>query len=619
MGKPLCISYIRFSNVSQSDGSSVERQLELSQKYAEEHGLILDDKLSYRDLGRSAYSGDHVRRGHFGEFLELVRQGSIPTGSVLLVESLDRLSRENVLDAFAQFQVIVGEDIKIVTLCDGMEYTRENLNSDFGKLIISLTIMARAYEESCRKSERIRAANRFKRQNLDKVKYTANCPTWLRLIKSENRFEVIHDRAAIVNRIFSMSYEGMGIKTIARILNHEKIQPPRSSLGWCQSSIRKILSSRSVIGEYQPHIYNRATKKHVPEGSPVPGYFPRIVEDEVYFAVQARLCNGTHISGRTAKIQNLFGGITKCGYCGARMDIVSHKNRNEISRLLVCDQARRGVKCSYISFKCNELESAFLSYCKEIDFISVLKIEGTRDQQRLTELTQQVAAKNGELLDINRQIELLGNELPQITDTLELGFFRTRLSKLLQAKAAIEDAIAVREKEINELNASMHDADNKAGNIAELMDYFDAAPSDEDRVLVRTRLRNEIRQIVKQVLVYPRGRVASDEQIIKVALQLNDEITDSDQATAEMLCHERDLVLAQMRKSQENTKDDRYFEVRFKNGNMRRFEYSKEDGTYKVTFDRTGTRIDWLMGGKPMKPLIVDEDDQLPTEEAMQG
>jgi len=56
MEKPLCISYIRFSSLAQSEGSSVERQLELSRKYAEEHDLILDDKLSYRDLGKSAYS-----------------------------------------------------------------------------------------------------------------------------------------------------------------------------------------------------------------------------------------------------------------------------------------------------------------------------------------------------------------------------------------------------------------------------------------------------------------------------------------------------------------------------------------------------------------------------------
>jgi DNA invertase Pin-like site-specific DNA recombinase len=44
-------SYIRFSTPEQAKGSSLERQLEASMKYAEAHGLLLDDKLVYRDLG----------------------------------------------------------------------------------------------------------------------------------------------------------------------------------------------------------------------------------------------------------------------------------------------------------------------------------------------------------------------------------------------------------------------------------------------------------------------------------------------------------------------------------------------------------------------------------------
>lgn len=612
MEKPLCISYIRFSSASQSDGSSLKRQLELSRKYADKHGLILDDKLR-PDLAKSAFTGAHIKSGHFGRFLEAVKEGKIPNGSVLLVESLDRLSREDAVDAFNQLQTITNEGIKVITLCDNMEFTRETIRKNPSQLFMSFSIMIRANEESARKSERILAAFKFKRQNLSKIKFTGNCPTWLKLTPDKQNFEIISERAEIIKRIFTMSYDGAGIKTIARILNEEKIPPSRSSLGWCQSTIRKILSSCSVIGEYQPFTKNpdkEAKEKFIQACDPVSNYFPRIVEDDVYFAVQARLENGSHKGGRTAKVENLFGGITQCGYCGARMDVVTKHNRKEITRYLVCDQARRGVKCSYISFKCNELETAFLSYCREIDILDVLRLEGGQEQTKLSKFQQQLSAKNGELLRVDDQISSVDDDLLKITDPIEREHFRAILRKQLHIKAEIVNAIRVLNNQINEISSTINEAEARVSNILDLVRSLNDSADEDKRILFRTRLRNEFRQIVKQVQVYPRGNVASDEQIEKVRLQLETEIQESDQGTAEMLKCERDLVLAQMRKSQENTKEDRYFTVLFKNGNSRHIKYSKEDGSYKVTFDRIGNKIEWQLGGEAMKPIVLDGNDR---------
>jgi len=55
-----------------------------------------------------------------------VNNGDIAPDSVLIVESLDRLSRQEVLKAFGQFASILGADIKIVTLIDGYEYTKDS-------------------------------------------------------------------------------------------------------------------------------------------------------------------------------------------------------------------------------------------------------------------------------------------------------------------------------------------------------------------------------------------------------------------------------------------------------------------------------------------------------------
>src|SRR4051812_26198562 len=93
-GRPLAYSYVRMSSAAQLKGHSLRRQMELSQKYAEEHGLELLDGNRLHDLGISAFRGANVASGALGQFLAAVKDGKVPEGSFLLVESLDRISRQ---------------------------------------------------------------------------------------------------------------------------------------------------------------------------------------------------------------------------------------------------------------------------------------------------------------------------------------------------------------------------------------------------------------------------------------------------------------------------------------------------------------------------------------------
>ena len=76
MSQPTAYSYIRFSTPEQRKGDSLRRQLEDSQKWADEHGYVIwTNKL--RDEGRSAYHGDHLERGALGQFSKKVEDGRI--------------------------------------------------------------------------------------------------------------------------------------------------------------------------------------------------------------------------------------------------------------------------------------------------------------------------------------------------------------------------------------------------------------------------------------------------------------------------------------------------------------------------------------------------------------
>ena len=156
MSKPRAYSYLRFSTPDQSRGDSFRRQADKARKFAAQNDLELSED-SYQDLGVSAYRGRNIVEGQLGKFLEAVESGKIKRGSYLLVENLDRLSRDRLMPALNRFHSILEAGINIATLNDGTVYTKDSIN-DLTGLIIPLVYMSRANEESVTKSERGRAA-----------------------------------------------------------------------------------------------------------------------------------------------------------------------------------------------------------------------------------------------------------------------------------------------------------------------------------------------------------------------------------------------------------------------------------------------------------------------------
>lgn len=238
-------SYIRFSTPSQMKGNSLNRQLEASRKYAKDQGWILDESL--QDLGLSAFKGIHKIKGALGKFLELVNVRKIEEGSFLIVENLDRLSRQEVHVALLQFTNIINANITIVTLQDGQWYSKQSITDNWAQLVISITYMARAYDESLRKSQRISSAWDSKRNRAinGERKLTARCPIWLKLSKDKTYFDIIKPAEEVINLIFDMKLAGKGSETIAKDLNQSPLWKPAGRKdkvpSWRKSYINKIL------------------------------------------------------------------------------------------------------------------------------------------------------------------------------------------------------------------------------------------------------------------------------------------------------------------------------------------------------------------------------------------
>jgi DNA invertase Pin-like site-specific DNA recombinase len=274
---PLAFSYVRFSTPKQADGDSLRRQTEIAQAYAAAHGLMLDGR-SFQDLGVSAFSGKNRTEGALGAFLSAVESGRVPRGSVLLVESLDRLSREEVEEALTLFLTIIRAGIKIITLADGMEFEKGKL--DLGKLVLAISFMARGNNESSTKRFRLTAKQKQNHLAIAEGEHARiRTPGWLQ--SEGKRFTFRPDRAKIVRDMVAAALAGKSTVQIKHDLNARNVETFAHAKRWASSSIHYILTNPALIGEFHP----------VSGREPKANYFPALIDVATYRKLLAALSN----------------------------------------------------------------------------------------------------------------------------------------------------------------------------------------------------------------------------------------------------------------------------------------------------------------------------------------
>lgn len=501
--RPKAYSYIRFSTPEQRKGDSLRRQTEAAENYAHKNGLTLDDSLK-PDEGLSAYSGIHRTKGALGQFLKVVEGGQVPKGSVLIVESLDRLSREQVLDAAGLFMQIVNAGIKVVTLQDAQEYTRESVNANFGQLIMSIVVLSRAHEESATKAKRLSAAWSAKRGKIEEgVPLTARCPAWLRLPTriegggDERRFKIIPERAKTVKLIFKKRLAGKGPILIERELNENPPPWVPEPNGWRKSYIVKILQNPAVIGKYQP--YQTINEERAPIGDLVPDYFPAVVDDASFYAVQA-MRRGSHKGGPTGRARNLFVYLARCGFCLGNMVFVDKGKSPKGGQYLVCDNARRKRGCEYHSIRYDEVERVLLDYCRGLNVQDVLPDDGERNS-RLAGLRDVLTGIEGKLSEVRQKVENLTDQIAVTNNPKARALYEAKLNAHLETETTLEQDRRRAEQELAEATRATDDADERIKSLAELHERL--RRDGDGSVDLRLRLRAELKRLIKVVNIFP--------------------------------------------------------------------------------------------------------------------
>ncbi|MBB1519464.1 recombinase family protein [Aquipseudomonas guryensis] len=307
---PYAVPYMRFSFSRQGRGSSIERQEMMIGEWLGKHPEYTLYPKTYKDLGRSGFSGEHLKFG-FGKMLKAIEDGLISSGDVILVEAFDRAGRLPPSDMFPILSGIVKAGVNIVTLDDGITYTLESVNNNH--LFLLLAKIQQAHNYSSLLSDRIKKsyANRVDRAKAgEKVK--VRTPIWLK------DGELIEDLVPIIRQVFELWAEGVGAWSILK-----KIQDQHPALKKVNvSTISEWVRNKTAIGYWRD----------------IPGVYPAVVDAELFYRANNRPVRS--IPTRNPR-KHFETGLIVCGVCGGNM--VSKIDKLKSAKVVCGTRSRKGI------------------------------------------------------------------------------------------------------------------------------------------------------------------------------------------------------------------------------------------------------------------------------------
>ena len=298
-------SYIRFSTKEQINGDSLNRQLTAAREWCTKHQIELSDK-GFRDLGISGYSGKE--RPDLSAMLIAIENGSIKEGDYIILENLDRLSRQGIDKTQEIIRQILRKGVNIESLQDGISLNKDSLNDLLSVIRIAISADL-AHKESVKKSERVQAAkNRQKEDALKGLVIKKRLPYWL---QNDGDKYVFNENVGAIQTMIEMRKQGYGYKSISMALNKSEFAP-RGGKQWSGTTIADILRHPALYGTYEFGTTDD-NGKFIAQNS-VDNYYPALCTYSEYKSFQS---NFTKSAGGITKHNHLYR-LVRC-QCGSAM------------------------------------------------------------------------------------------------------------------------------------------------------------------------------------------------------------------------------------------------------------------------------------------------------------
>jgi DNA invertase Pin-like site-specific DNA recombinase len=318
-GARVAFSYQRVSAAKQATDKSdgLHRQADAFLPFCQRHGLTpADDHL--QDSGVSAFRGKNRQRGALGAFIEAARDGAVPDGAVLVVEDLDRFSRQATSHQEKMLGELFDQGLALGIVRDDLIVDRTTYDT---KLDVRLQLLVRrdaAHDYSRKLSERVAASHASRRARGEKTRHPR--PFWCDWSDAAQDF-TINDKVAIPRRMVDLCIEGAGMTQIAQAMNREGMTNSsggKITYAW----VRRVLADRRLLGE-------RAWSEGGKVARVDHGYFPPLVSEgefgRAWELIRERDSRkGRH--GRGEHLHNIFQGITYCA-CGQGLTYGTGRSR----------------------------------------------------------------------------------------------------------------------------------------------------------------------------------------------------------------------------------------------------------------------------------------------------
>lgn len=425
----IAAEYCRYSSSAQDDGYSIEAQQRAISKFALANGY--DIQHSYIDRAKT---GTNAKRPEFQRMMKDAKEGLF---DVIIIHKIDRFSR-NRYD-FAVYEAhLTMCGVKLISVTENFgEGVEADLMKGFHELF------ADYYSKNL---------SREVRKGMDvlssKGLHTGGSPP-LGYDVVDKKLVINEYEAEIVRLIFEMYANRHTYNDMAKELN-ARGYTTKSGNEFSVSSFNSILTQRKYIGEYS---YNRRVARSVtgkynshankPEDEIVriPNAVPRIIDDETFNKVQARLNqNKRKTFTYNSKSNYLLSGLIVCGQCGFHYQGNSRKNsKGKVYSSYRCGKKQNHkIGCGNSEIEKNRLENFVIEQLQNYLFSNEAIDEIAK---QVNEYNKTVAKTNNDDVALyEKQLKQINKQISNITSAI--------------AKGVDEDLMI---DKINSLNASKKD------------------------------------------------------------------------------------------------------------------------------------------------------------------
>lgn len=481
-------AYIRYSRALQATGDSENRQLTALELFETSTGTKIVEVVY--DKGKSAFRGDNARSGNFKEMLDRMQSGAIRRGDFLVVESIDRITRQRVLDGVELLQGILKKGINIYTTVDKKTYSYNDPSRDFENLLMISLIAKRANEESETKSGRLLSAWKARKAKAENgeviIKKGKSIPYGLRV--EEGQFIIHKKEQEEIKQLFELLLQ-FGINTAITKINETSLKK------WNNGTLNKIIKHKTVIGCMATHRieYTADGKaKKILTGF-IENYYPNLIEPGLFYKAVDVMANRKqkNWSGRrTEQDFNIFKHCIFCAECGGKLyyDHRGSRYKGKIYPFFKCDNARvQKHVCTADNIRFEYVLGSLLDTIKMINRVAT---EFKRDFKGISTQARLINPKINSLLKAdgeNNNLVLEEKQKQLISRRTKLDNMNTQMIEAdYNVPTKFIQEISKTEKEIEDLNKEIlliHSAfaDEGTINVEDTKTVIDLFMTDEGR------------------------------------------------------------------------------------------------------------------------------------------